>query len=103
MIILYADEFSKQFFKLPKETQSVFRRQEIIFRKNWRDSRLHTKKLHGHSVLFSFRVTPITAYYFSLSPKIKCFLLRSATVKIYTAELIFLKELFLFRRFRLIS
>ncbi|OGF64321.1 hypothetical protein A2Z53_00800 [Candidatus Giovannonibacteria bacterium RIFCSPHIGHO2_02_42_15] len=57
MIILYADEFSKQFFKLPKETQSVFRRQEIIFRKNWRDSRLHTKKLHGHSVLFSFRVT----------------------------------------------
>jgi mRNA-degrading endonuclease RelE of RelBE toxin-antitoxin system len=57
MIILYADEFAKQFRKLPEKTQSAFRTQESIFRKDWRDPRLRIKKLKGHRFSFSFRVT----------------------------------------------
>ena len=57
MNVIYADEFRKCFLKLPKEIQSLFRKQEKIFRKYWRDPRLHVKKLSGHPLLFSFRVT----------------------------------------------
>ncbi|TSC73130.1 MAG: hypothetical protein G01um101438_153 [Parcubacteria group bacterium Gr01-1014_38] len=59
MKILYTDEFSKQFRKLPRDIQVLYRRQEGIFRKNWRDPRLHVKKLHGESLTFSFRVTQV--------------------------------------------
>lgn len=57
MTILYADEFRKRFKKLPKAAQTLYRRQENIFRADWRDPRLHTKKLAGHPLSFSFRVT----------------------------------------------
>ncbi len=57
MKLFYAQEFKKCFKKLPPMIQRLYRKQEIHFRKNWRDSRLHTKRLVGHASLFSFRVT----------------------------------------------
>lgn len=56
MKIIYAEEFRKRFQKLPKRTAYIYIRQEKIFRENWRDPRLHVKKLRG-SVAFSFRIT----------------------------------------------
>ena len=57
MKILYADEFKSQFKKLPKPIQRIYLRQENIFRNNWRDSRLHVKKLIENTITFSFRIT----------------------------------------------
>lgn len=57
MRIIYAAEFRKQFRKLPQDIQRLYRRQELIFRENWRDPRLHTKKLTDHPFPFSFRIT----------------------------------------------
>lgn len=57
MKIVYAEEFWKQFQKLPAEIQDQYRKQEALFRENWQDARLHAKKLHGHPVTFSFRIT----------------------------------------------
>jgi len=57
MNIIYAEEFWKQFHKLPPEIQRLYRKQEILFKKDWRDSRLHTKKLVDHPFPFSFRIT----------------------------------------------
>lgn len=57
MTIQYAAEFRKRFKKLPAEIQEAFQAQEEIFKVNWRDPRLHTKKLKGEPVAFSFRIT----------------------------------------------
>jgi len=57
MNILYTAEFQKQFHKLPEDIQTLYRRQEILFQTNWRDPRLHTKKLVRQLNTFSFRVT----------------------------------------------
>ena len=57
MTILYADEFRKRFEELPPEIQRLYRVQELRFKKNWRDPRLHTKKLREHPFSFSFRIT----------------------------------------------
>ena len=57
MKIVYAEEFRKQFQKLPLEIQRIYRRQEKLFEKNWREPRLHTKKLTDHPFPFSFRIT----------------------------------------------
>lgn len=57
MKILYTDEFKKQFRKLPVPAQNLYRKQENIFRQNWKDPRLHGKKLTDHDLAFSFRIT----------------------------------------------
>lgn len=57
MNILYADEFRKQFKRLPTDIQNFYHRQESIFKINWRDPRLHLKKLKDHPFPFSFRIT----------------------------------------------
>ena len=57
MTIVYADEFKKHFLKLPPEIQKIYHRQEILFKNNWRDPRLHIKKLTDHPFPFSFRIT----------------------------------------------
>ena len=57
MKILYAEEFYKQFQKLPQDIQRFFRKQESIFKINVNDPRLHVKKLKGNPLLFSFRIT----------------------------------------------
>lgn len=57
MKIIYPEEFWKQFRKLPPDTQRLYRRQEARFRNNWRDPRLHIRKLIDHPYPFSFRIT----------------------------------------------
>lgn len=57
MKILYTEEFQKQFQKLPLEIQRLYRTQEQRFKQNWRDSRLHPKKLRYFPFPFSFRIT----------------------------------------------
>ena len=57
MNILYTDEFRRRLQKLPNDVERVYRRQEAIFRKDWRDPRLHVKKLTDHPFPFSFRIT----------------------------------------------
>ena len=57
MNIVYANEFKKKFRRLPLNIQKMYRGQEFIFKLNWQDSRLHTKKLSGHPFPFSFRIT----------------------------------------------
>ena len=57
MKIIYAEEFWKEFRRLPPEIQRLYRLQESRFKKNWRDPRLHVKKLTEHPYPFSFRIT----------------------------------------------
>ena len=57
MKVVYADEFRKQFEKLPLDIQRLYYKQEARFEKNWQDPRLHIKKLSGHPLPFSFRIT----------------------------------------------
>lgn len=57
MIIVYAKEFVKEFDKLPASVQQLYRKQESIFKKDWRDPRLQVKKLINHPFPFSIRIT----------------------------------------------
>ena len=57
MRIIYAHEFRKRLQKIPGEVQRLYCRQELLFRANWRDRRLHIKKLKDHPFPFSFRIT----------------------------------------------
>ena len=57
MKIIYSRDFVKEFKLLPVEIQKLFKKQESLFRKNWKDSRLNIKKLVDHNFTFSFRVT----------------------------------------------
>lgn len=52
MIIKYTDEFKKRFYELPVNIQRMFRKQETKSKDN-----LHTKKLEGDPITFSFRIT----------------------------------------------
>lgn len=57
MRIVYAEEFQKQFQKLPERVKKLYRRQELRFQKSWSDPRLQVKKLKDHPFPFSFRIT----------------------------------------------
>jgi mRNA-degrading endonuclease RelE of RelBE toxin-antitoxin system len=57
MKVLYTLEFRKNYSKLPASIQKLYKKQETIFHKDPRDPRLHTKKLKGEPVTFSFRIT----------------------------------------------
>ena len=57
MRIQYTRDFEKSFKSLPRKIQILFRKQELIFRENPRDTRLHTKMLSANTTTFSFRVT----------------------------------------------
>ncbi len=57
MKIFHTETFSKAFKELPASVKKLYKKQESIFTSNWRDSRLHTKKLQGKGSIFSFRIT----------------------------------------------
>lgn len=57
MKVIYTKRFVQMLERIPKDIRDLFFRQEEFFRINWRDPRLHTKRLHGKPVLFSFRIT----------------------------------------------
>jgi mRNA-degrading endonuclease RelE of RelBE toxin-antitoxin system len=57
MKIFQTDTFSKQLKKLPVAVRKLYQQQENLFTVDWKDSRLHTKKLQGGASVFSFRIT----------------------------------------------
>lgn len=57
MKIIKTSDFTKAFIKLPKEIQGLYIIQEGRFEQNWRDPRLHIKKVLGLQSVFSFRIT----------------------------------------------
>ncbi|OGZ33711.1 MAG: hypothetical protein A3I88_02105 [Candidatus Portnoybacteria bacterium RIFCSPLOWO2_12_FULL_39_9] len=57
MIIRKTKDFSKEFKKLPLHIKRLFQKQEVIFVKNWLDSRLHTKRIKELPGSYSFRIT----------------------------------------------
>lgn len=59
MIVKYTDEFKKRFYELPISIQKIFYKQEIRLKNDSRDPRLHTKKLEGDILTFSFRITRV--------------------------------------------
>lgn len=64
-MIIYAEEFTKQFGRIPSDIQRLYRRQEAIFKENWRDTRLHVKKLAGEPLAFFSHHSELpSAFYF---------------------------------------
>jgi len=57
MNVIRTKSFDRSFEKLPREARQLYLVQEQRFKENWRDSRLHIKKLRGFENELSFRVT----------------------------------------------
>ena len=57
MEVIQTDEFQRAFRKLPKEIRRLYARQEERFRADWRDPRLHVKKVKELPYALSFRIT----------------------------------------------
>lgn len=57
MEVIHTSDFEKSLKILPKRTKDFYDVQEKRFRENFRDSRLHTKKLQGLDSVFSFRIS----------------------------------------------
>ena len=57
MNIIKMRDFEKAFRILPKDAQRLYRLQEGRFIENWRDPRLHIKKVRILPFALSFRVT----------------------------------------------
>ena len=67
MIVTYADEFKKQFIRLPQRVQDAYHVQEDILKTNVFDTRLHAKPLKNYEGMFSFRVTRAYRVLFRIS------------------------------------
>jgi mRNA-degrading endonuclease RelE of RelBE toxin-antitoxin system len=57
MNILKTKDFEKGLKELPLKIKKLFQKQENIFRENWLDHRLHTKRIKELSGVYSFRIT----------------------------------------------
>ncbi len=57
MRLIKTNDFSRIFKKLPQNIQRLYATQEKRFKENWRDPRLHIKKVRALPFAFSFRVT----------------------------------------------
>ena len=57
MEITKTDDFVKTFQKLPKNIQRLSFVQEKRFAENWKDPRLHIKKVQALQYAMSFRIT----------------------------------------------
>ena len=57
MKILHTNTFSSGLKELPLGAKKLYKKQEDLFVIDWKDPRLHTKKLQGGDPLFSFRIT----------------------------------------------
>jgi len=57
MKIFHTDTFSSELKLLPLPVRKLYKKQESLFLLNWKDPRLHTKKLRKNNYIFSFRVT----------------------------------------------
>lgn len=57
MEIIRTDDFIRALDKFPKEIKRLYAIQEQRFRNDWRDPRLHIKKVKTFALAFSFRIT----------------------------------------------
>jgi len=57
MIIRKTEDFIKDFQGLPLGIKRIYRKQESIFRVNWLDPRLHTKRIKELKGVYSLRIT----------------------------------------------
>ena len=57
MRIKQTKDFQKTFKNLQQDIKQLYQTQENRFIANWRDSRLHTKKVKNFDQAFSFRIT----------------------------------------------
>ncbi len=57
MVIRKTDDFLHDAERLPKGVQKLLQRQEAIFRGNWLNPRLHTKRIKELPGVYSFRIT----------------------------------------------
>ena len=57
MIICKTENFFNHLAKLPGDIKKVYGKQEAIFKINWLDSRLHSKRIKELKGVYSFRVT----------------------------------------------
>jgi mRNA-degrading endonuclease RelE of RelBE toxin-antitoxin system len=57
MIIIETEDFKKDLKNLPSEIKRLYQRQKAIFKENWLDQRLHTKRIKELSGVYSFRIT----------------------------------------------
>lgn len=57
MEVIKTRDFIRVLEKLPREIQRLYAFQEERFRKNWRDPRLHIKKIRTLPDAMSFRIT----------------------------------------------
>jgi mRNA-degrading endonuclease RelE of RelBE toxin-antitoxin system len=57
MIIIETDDFKKDLKNLPSEIKRLYQRQKAIFKENWLDPRLHTKRIRELPGVYSFRIT----------------------------------------------
>ena len=57
MVIHKTDDFLQDLNRVPKPIQHLLQKQERIFRENWLDPRLHTKRVKELPGAYSFRIT----------------------------------------------
>ena len=57
MNIFHTDNFLDDFKPLPISIKKLYEKQEGLFLLNWKDHRLHIKKLKKNDSIFSFRIT----------------------------------------------
>lgn len=75
MRVVKTAEFEKFFKNLPAKIRHFCRAQEELLALDWRDHRLHIKKLNLSEVIYSFRVTRSyrALFYFSTDGNIILF------------------------------
>ena len=57
MTVHKTGDFVRNLKKLPADARKLFAKQENIFKENWLDPRLHTKRVRELPGAYSFRVT----------------------------------------------
>jgi mRNA-degrading endonuclease RelE of RelBE toxin-antitoxin system len=57
MVIYKTNDFTDELEKLPVGIKRLFQKQESIFKENWLDQRLHTKRIKELFGVYSFRIT----------------------------------------------
>lgn len=74
MQIIHSEDFDRNLDGLPKQIQRFLTIQEERFKINWRDPRLHIKKIRTLENAFSLRITRrYRAFFYFQNPEIAIF------------------------------
>jgi len=57
MSIIETEDFKKDLKDFPSDIRRLFQKQKAIFKQNWLDARLHTKRIKELPGVYSFRIT----------------------------------------------